>query len=253
MIYFGQCTRLLFVFFLITFGADSMTNQKEELFLRANKYAEEQDWNAAIALYEKIEPKGVGLLYNMGVCYNAVGDYARALGVWLRAQKMASYEQKKQLESVILLTKAQIDGKPISWFDWAHRQVTLLFGFMTLFGMQLLFLFMWFFYLLFSIRARKNGGRDKKWLQKSVQGGLLFMLSFLSVGIFIRYDEMMSMQAVIVASQSNLYAGPAEMYQTIGALEAGNIVTIVESRADWCKVYTKDGMGWVLADEIYQV
>src|SRR5437016_1843564 len=71
---------------------------EEELFLRANKYYAEKDYNNALQTYDMISKKGSAVLYNMGNCYFHQQDYPYALVHWSRAEVGANNDEYNRIQ-----------------------------------------------------------------------------------------------------------------------------------------------------------
>lgn len=219
----------------------------EELFLQANKYAQQHKYKDALALYQKIEPKGVAVLFNMGKCYQQLEEYPNALGSFMAAQKQSSFLQREQIDLEIKQVKNNLQQQEKQSFfeQWAYYFL-LFFSTSSLFVLQLLFLITFVFFAYFIKSQYKH--------KAVVYGCMMIVMSILCVGMGLRSLQESCIQGVVLNANTAVYAGPDEEYQELGVLQAGSIVFVDKTCNKWCKIREQKGIeGWLLGQNLYKV
>ena len=232
-----------FVFFCL-FDIFLLAGSQEELFLRANKYYEQRDFDKALTTYQSIENKGRAVWHNMGNCCYHLADYPQTLVCWKRACNGATYDECCALTDNEALL-AQTLGKSTRhswWYNWYRFIANRVAGF-SLFVLQLLFLFVW--YLLFFLMRKQR----KKIIVKSIFA--LSLLMGLCVGV--KYREMSASIAIVQHENVPVFAGPDKDYHVLANLDVTDQVIVQEERPGWYKIRYQSGIGWVVAEAIQVV
>jgi hypothetical protein len=216
----------------------------EELFLRANKYYEQKDYDNALISYDMMTKKGRAVLYNMGnVCFHK-GDYAQALVYWSRAQIGTTLQEynliARNKEHVLTLLGKQSDA-PLKYRLFQLLNEAL--PYVSLFFLQLFFLMCW--YLLFLL-MRANRLKFKK----MILGFLCFLIVTSGVGLGVHYSNQCAQNGVVVKRESQLFAAPDKGFHALCPVVYADNVTIKEMREGWYKVGYADMIGWVEADVV---
>lgn len=235
------------IFMIMIYFLPVYAQHAEELFLQANKYVEHHDYKNALALYQKIEPKGVAVFFNMGKCYQKLEEYPSALGSFMAAQKQASFLQREQIDAEIEEVKnsLQQQAKKTFFGEWFYYFL-LFFKTTSLFALQLFFLIFFILYVIFLRIKQKH--------TILFHGCMGILLGIFCIGMVLRALQESCIQGVVLSSNTMIYAGPDFEYQSLGSLQAGNIVFIDQICNEWCKVREKNGIeGWLLGQNLYKV
>jgi tetratricopeptide (TPR) repeat protein len=237
-----SCSRYFLIacigIFFICSGSD------EELFLRANKYSEEQDWKQAFDSYNFIKKKGSLIWYNMGNCCYHLKNYTEAFIYWKRAEQGASrslYAQSKYNQQI--LTQQLNKTTTMKWTEQLYEFfVYYLISFSLLF-LQLLFLFCWFLFF-FLYRYQK----------KRFFFTFLFLVlnGLMGASLLVKYKEKEKIGIVITAS-ANVFAGPNQEYHVLSTLDHIDQVIIQDIKHDWYKIKNGNRIGWVAASAVQVV
>ncbi len=233
---------MIMIYFLPIYGQHA-----EELFLQANKYVEHHEYKNALALYQKIEPKGVAVLFNMGKCYQKLEEYPSALGSFMAALKQASFLQREQIDAEIKEVKNSLQQQAKKTFseEWFYY-------FLLFFKTSSLFILQLFFLILFALYAYSL--RIKQKHATLLHGCMGVLLGILCVGMGLRSLQESCIQGVVLSADTAIYAGPDFEYQSLGVLQPGNIVFIDQTCNEWCKVREQNGIeGWLLGEKLYKV
>jgi len=225
--------------FLICNGSD------EELFLRANKYGEQQEWEQALGSYKSIEQKGSLVWYNMGNCCYHLKDYAEALIYWKRAQQGASrivYTQSKQNQR--MLARQLNKETSVNWVQRFYEFFVYNLVGISLLFLQVLFLLCWV--LLFFLQQYQGKRFFFATLVVMTLNGLI------GVGMVVKYKQTDKI-GIIITDNTNVFAGPSQEYHLLNKLNYIDQVTIQGIKPDWYKVKYATGAGWVTAAAIQVV
>ena len=208
-------------------------HQEKELFLKAVAYYQEGNVQEALSLYQSIAQKSPAVLYNIGICYSVLGDYAQALSAFRNAEQNADPELMVKLDGAIQKVKNKL-GHPI---DSSQYRLFLLFtSYVSIFVVQILFLF--FLMLLMVLWWFRLGTRLRV---------AFILIGLVSTGLFCAFDYWLSSchYAVIIESDVPLYAGPDVEYHKLFSLPKGQEVKVVEEQQSWYKVYSNGMYGWL--------
>ncbi len=208
-------------------------HQEKELFLKAVSYYQEGNVQEALTIYQSIAQKSPAVLYNIGICYSVLGDYAQALSAFRNAEQNADPELMVKLDGAIQEVKKKL-GHPI---DSSHyRLFLLLTSYVSIFVVQvlcllclLLLMVLWWFRLGTRLRVA------------------FILIGLVSTGLFCAFDYWLSSchYAVVIESDVPLYAGPDAEYHTLFHVPKGQEVKVVEEQQSWYKVYSNGMYGWL--------
>lgn len=227
-------------FFLVPFFC--MANY-EEVFLQANACYVQKEYQKALELYQKIEPKSDNVLYNMGNCSYRLHDYGAALIFWRKAEHKgyarALIEHNCQKAYQALQLEQTEKNR---WFE--HGKNTIHYYSMKTW--QFLFLVSWYILLL-----------GLCWLpilrKKILLLSLLLIQGFITSGLGLKIVTSSQQIGIIKQNEVLLFAGTDEQFSKRGKLVKGQEVIIHEKRDAWCKVSQDNHNGWLKADTLEYV
>ena len=99
--------------------------------------------------------------------------------------------------------------------------------------------------MFFFLKIRNRAGFLR--LLHNLGGGALCIV--LGVAVCIKTIEQSGGRGIII-EQTPLFVGPNERYQRVDSLVESDLVTVKERKDHWCKVHTKNAIGWVPAHAI---
>jgi len=169
----------------------------QEMFLKANKFYKEGEFQSAYDLYKKIEIKSSQLHYNKGNCAYQLGKYGYALLYWRRAERSWGLFNRAELLDNIALLKHKINkSKPyknitLLFLKKMKRYVSSLLRSTSLFSFQLLFLIFWVFLFLYLRYLYKNK-------QKIIIAILFFLIALFGTLLVIKYSLSCYQRGVVI-------------------------------------------------------
>jgi tetratricopeptide (TPR) repeat protein len=212
----------------------------QEIFLQANAAYMAGKVQDALELYQSINPKGPAVWYNMGNCYNEIGNYPEAIVQWRRAQKHASWRDFSTLEQYIRQAyQAQNRAYKQSIAARGHAWIMRCASLCSVFMLQLIFL--WFLWALFLLGPA---------LFKNSRYFLLTVLSLstflVACGGFYCYHFQECPYGIVTKNVISVYAGPGRDYARLTEAKVLDSVRVYQMRDGWLKVYIDQcGYGWL--------
>jgi tetratricopeptide (TPR) repeat protein len=220
----------------------------QENFLKGNAAYAAGNVDAAIKLFQSIEPKGSAVWYNLGNCYYRLADYPQAIVHWSHAQKNASWRDFAILETYIAQSYAALGNVHDQSFmmrmhTWI-RHITSLF---SIFVLQLLFLFCWA--LLFFVLPR---------LLRQSRYYIIVLLSVLTLSggllCIFKYRDQKYPYGIVTKNSISVYAGPGSDYARLTEAKMLDKVRVYQSRDGWLKVHVDQfGYGWVKSADLAMI
>lgn len=232
----------LFLQFFAVLGI--FAGEGQELFLRANKYYGEKDYDNALKTYDMIREKGSAVLYNMGNCYYNKHEYAYALVYWSRAEADASSDEYKAIQHNKERAFAALGRqKKQAW--WWHMVEFLQspLSDVSLFVLQLFFLLCWSFFIV-TVRKKQTG------YKKIVRGFLSFCIVICALSLSVHYAQDAIHSAIVVKKDAQLFSGPDKSFHILAPIAYADCAAVKETRAGWHKIQYADMIGWVESDVI---
>lgn len=241
---------LLILIFFVT-NAIAMQN-RQEIFLQANNFYKNGNFEHAYELYKKIQNPGAKLNYNLGNCAYKLKDYGKAMLYWKRAEKDWGFLGRSELLENIDLLKQKIVGKKLveseylGFFKTSKRYFISLLRSAPLFGLQLLFLFFWiicFLYIRFLFK------KNHKFLIF-----ILFLIMIFSGGFLVfRYSLDFKNYAIVTSKESQILSGPGNSFQKLGILPQTSQVKIQKSSSGFYRVKFQRLIGWVSQKDVEKI
>lgn len=209
---------------------------QEEIYLKANRYYTQKDYDQAVQLYESIHNKGSAVFHNLGNCYWYLERYKDAYIAYTRALKDCaaidySILKEQKMQSYELWTGTKELSKSL------YQKIMIVIEFFTLFQWQIIFLLIWII-LLFALRFLSSGTK------KSLVIGLLcLVIGVLFFVLYYAYHN--SNPQAVITSQTKMFVAPrADVYASQEVI-SGQKVFIMDLRKDWTKVDMNGIIGWV--------
>lgn len=244
--------KILYLFLII---ANTITAQNaDELFSSANDLYKNGKFEQAIALYKKIESKGLHsseLYYNLGNSYyklNKVGPSIYYLEKALKVNplnedaannlifaKRLSLDKIEEIPKTVLQKFNSTFLQQLSYNQWAIVVVVF-----SIFG-SLLFLLFYFA----DVPSRK-----RFYFVTSSVSFLLFIVSLLIT--FNQYSIAKNKkEAIVFVEESEVRNAPTFNSEDVFILHEGTKVLVLDAIDNWKKIKLADGkIGWMIADDI---
>lgn len=228
-----------------------------ELFRDALDAHQNKLYSQAYNIYSQIPNKTAAILFNMGSCAYYEGNYYQAVALWYQAKKKGSYSiQNAAQKSIITLqTEQQVPlllmGDPLYPLQWYKKPLyhiqDILRTILSPISLQCLIIVVvcYILFLLYTVVNYHSTVKKIQWIIRMIGAGILFFVCQYT------YQCTQLVHAVVQKNDS-IRLGPASHFQVLQQVVPCAIVTI-EKRADsWCKVHSKDIVGWIKTESLYE-
>ena len=220
----------------------------QEIFLKGNAAYLAYNIDAALKLYQSIEPKGPAVWYNMGNCYYHLGNYPQAIVHWLYARKDASWRDRKILDTYITQSYEALGiGCDQSFVMRAHTWLTNVSSLCPIFIVQLLFL-LCIIGLFFSLPRLLRQSRYYSIIVLSI------LIIFSGIFCIIKYREQKYPQGIVTKNSISVYAGPGTDYARLAEAKMLDKARVYQIRDGWLKAYfAQFGYGWIATADLAMI
>lgn len=242
--------KLFFLNILILTVFAKQNNQ--EIFLQANNFYKQGDFESAYKNYKKILNPGPELNYNLGNCAYKLEDFGHAMLYWKRAERdWGFFNRTELLENIDFLRqkltgKQEVINKYFELLKFYKNYFLSLLRSAPLFVVQILFLIFWilsFLYIRFLFK------RNKQFLIS-----ILFILMFFLGGIFvIRLSLDLNHYAIVISKEVQILSGPGQTFQKLAILPEASQVRIQRTSDDYYKVKFQRLIGWVSQKDVEKI
>jgi tetratricopeptide (TPR) repeat protein len=239
---------LLFFFTTTIFGIQN----RQEVFLQANNFYKDGNFQSAYELYKKIPNPGAKLNYNLGNCAYQLKDYGKAMLYWKRAEKDWGFFGRGELLQNIELLKQKIVGSQIdeseylSFFKSSKRYFISLLRSAPIFGFQILFLFFWiicFLYIRFLFKKK----------HKFLIYILFILMAFSGGFLVVRYSLDFKNYGIVISKEINILSGPGDNFQKLGILPQTSQIRVQTSSGEYYKIKFQRLIGWVSQKDVEKI
>lgn len=238
---------LIYIYSLPFFCSVHLSINYEETFLHANEMYKKGNYHEAFKLYDSIPNKSSNVHFNLGNCAFKLGKKGKALAHWRRAEHNWGIFGRTELLANIALVKSQLLQEPtkkqkLSSFRNASENMTSSIASLVHatpdLWLQLVFLLMWFFLLIYGKYLHKKG--------RFIVITILFTLqAFIGSLLALKYNFDLSKYGVITKATASIRSGPGEEYQKLGTLLEGTEVTINKQSDQFYKITYQNQGGWI--------
>jgi tetratricopeptide (TPR) repeat protein len=228
---------LLFLFFNI---------YSQESFLVGNKLFQENEYAQAVQEYQKINNKGFGAWFNLGVSYFKIGNYLESLIAFKKAEKCACYNDFNVLNANLELVHNKLN---IPFKFGILRKLLSLF---SLFFLQLICLFLIYLIFISFYFYKKNVFKN---IFKYLGFALSVCLVFLGVVYFLKINLGSKKTCIIKALEgdADLYVGPGNEFHKIDSIGSGYECVIKKELSDFNLISCSGKNGWVKKDDCVEI
>lgn len=228
---------LSITFFLQTFG-------KDVIFINANKEYKNQNYEAAIALYDSIISNNLEsseLYYNLGNCYYKTQDWANA--IWHYEKSLQLTRDKKTTQNLELARIKIIDRiEPIPqlfYMKWWEKIIVL---YSTRIWQILLIVSIWIVLIIRFINYKKT------YISAFFKSLTLIILLITYASFEKNYNQK---KGIIFSSTTTVKSAPTTESTSLFSLHSGSKVEILDSIGNWINIRISSGdSGWILQKSI---
>jgi tetratricopeptide (TPR) repeat protein len=227
----------------------SLSQNRDELFIKGNQAYRAEDYDTALSFYNEILSQGFetsDLYFNMGNCYFRMEQIGQAILYYEKARKLDPNDPdiNYNLELANLKVVDRIESPPrfflFNWWD----SLKLKFSLINLVYLLIFLFFLSIFSLIVWLFSRSNRLRSFL-ISITVVSGLLFLLWCYI--FFIRVNEIKNrVQAIIIVPSVTVVSAPDENSTDMFILHEGVKVDLEEQSNEWVNISLVDGKtGWV--------
>ncbi len=219
----------------------------EETFLYANELYKKGDYQGALKHYSSIPNKSSNVHFNLGNCLFKLGKKGQALASWRRAEHNWGIFGREELLANIALVKTQLLQEPakkekqLSFKNASERMTASIASLVHAtpnFWLQLAFLLMWFFLLIYGKYLHKKG-------RFIIITQLFLLQAFFGSLLALKYSFDLRKYGIIVQATATIRSGPGDDYQKLGTLNEGTEVILNRQSDQFYKITHQNQIGWV--------
>ena len=234
-----------FLLFFINLHSSEQAKNIDLAFNKAHSFYKEKEFEAALKLYQEIEPKTSALFYNIGNCYYKLNQYSKALAAWKKAQHDWGWRSMQELRHNIFQAEKKLNliseksSGLKSLTSLFNTQVTLLLIRTPVLWFQLLALISWILLFGYISYARRK--------KKKIVTVPLFMTLALVVSLLgLKYGQKSQVQAIVINSDAVVRSGPGDDFQSLSTIPEGTTVTVKKNVDGYAKIQSaKATIGWI--------
>ena len=240
--------RLIFILSLFIY---SQNFASEKVFELGNKQYVNENYSAAISLYDSILISGLEsseLYYNLGNCHYKTNDWANAIWHYEKSLQLNNNEKTKHnLELVKLKIIDRIEPLPQLfykkwWINLTQTLSTQVWQILTLFGMSLIFILQ----LISQFASLKSKQITKIFSAITVIILLITQTSY--------HNNFTKKEAIIFSETITVNSAPTSSSTNLFTLHAGSKVEIIDTIGDWINIKIANGnSGWIAQNSIKEL
>ena len=229
--------------FILSLFICSQNFASEQVFELGNKQYVNENYSAAISLYDSILISGLEsseLYYNLGNCHYKTNDWANAIWHYEKSLQLNNNEKTKHnLELVKLKIIDRIEPLPQLfykkwWINLTQNLSTQVWQILTLFGMGFIFILQ----LISQFTSLKNKLITKIFSAITVIILLITQTSY--------HNNFTKKEAIIFSETITVNSAPTISSTNLFTLHAGSKVEIIDTIGDWINIKIANGnSGWI--------
>ncbi|MFH1478333.1 MAG: tetratricopeptide repeat protein [Candidatus Omnitrophota bacterium] len=245
--------KAVFIFFIVfIFSGVLFADPPEDIFNSANLKYQNEDYEGAAALYEKLidmDKANVEVFYNLGNSYFKKGSTGKAILNYERALRISPRDRDILLNLKIAraLTLDKIEGPDrgfiLSAIFFFYDKLNI--DELTI-ASSMIFIIMIMF-LVFSI----NFVEKRKYIFYTVSAfGILFIVFIIFLSSKIQAQYFLK-EAIVISEEIDIRSGPKEDYLKQFTLHEGTRLRVLKKINNWYEVgLSKDLRGWLPQDSV---
>lgn len=237
--------------FILSLFICSQNFASEQVFELGNKQYVNENYSAAISLYDSILTSGLEsseLYYNLGNCHYKTNDWANAIWHYEKSLQLNNNEKTKHnLELVKLKIIDRIEPLPQLfykkwWINLTQTLSTQVWQILTLFGMGLIFILQ----LISQFTSLKSKLITKIFSAITVIILLITQTSY--------HNNFTKKEAIIFSETITVNSAPTSSSTNLFTLHAGSKVEIIDTIGDWINIKIANGnSGWIGQNSIKEL
>ena len=237
--------------FILSLFICSQNFANEQMFELGNKQYVNENYSAAISLYDSILTSGLEsseLYYNLGNCHYKTNDWANAIWHYEKSLQLNNNEKTKHnLELVKLKIIDRIEPLPQLfykkwWINLTQSLSTQVWQILTLFVMGLIFILQ----LISQFTSLKNKLITKIFSAITVIILLITQTSY--------HNNFTKKEAIIFSETITVNSAPTSSSTNLFTLHSGSKVEIIDTIGDWINIKIANGnSGWIAQNSIKEL
>lgn len=237
--------------FILSLFICSQNFASEQVFELGNKQYVNENYSAAISLYDSILISGLEsseLYYNLGNCHYKTNDWANAIWHYEKSLQLNNNKKTKHnLELVKLKIIDRIEPLPQLfykkwWINLTQNLSTQVWQILTLFGMGFIFILQ----LISQFTSLKNKLITKIFSAITVIILLITQTSY--------HNNFTKKEAIIFSETITVNSAPTISSTNLFTLHAGSKVEIIDTIGDWINIKIANGnSGWIAQNSIKEL
>ena len=237
--------------FILSLFICSQNFASEQVFELGNKQYVNENYSAAISLYDSILISGLEsseLYYNLGNCHYKTNDWANAIWHYEKSLQLNNNKKTKHnLELVKLKIIDRIEPLPQLfykkwWINLTQNLSTQVWQILTLFGMGFIFILQ----LISQFTSLKNKLITKIFSAITVIILLITQTSY--------HNNFTKNEAIIFSETITVNSAPTSSSTNLFTLHAGSKVEIIDTIGDWINIKIANGnSGWIAQNSIKEL
>ena len=237
--------------FILSLFICSQNFASEQVFELGNKQYVNENYSAAISLYDSILTLGLEsseLYYNLGNCHYKTNDWANAIWHYEKSLQLNNNEKTKHnLELVKLKIIDRIEPLPQLfykkwWINLTQTLSTQVWQILSLFGIGLIFILQ----LISQFTSLKSKLITKIFSAITVIILLITQTSY--------HNNFTKKEAIIFSETITVNSAPTSSSTNLFTLHTGSKVEIIDSIGDWINIKIANGNnGWIAQNSIKEL
>ena len=229
---------------LISLLFSSTVSAKENIFTQGNTEYANENYSAAISLYDSIISSGLEsseLYYNLGNCHYKIQNWANAIWHYEKSIKLNpnNKDARHNLEFTQLRIIDQIETLPQLFYKRWYNNLVRILPAKT--WQILTIICIWIILIIYLLKRFAN--YKQKYSLYSIYAICLILL----LTTYSSYKENhQKIQAIIFSSTVVVNSAPTESSVNLFSLHAGTKIELIDHIENWIKIKISDGRdGWM--------
>jgi tetratricopeptide (TPR) repeat protein len=237
--------------FILSLFICSQNFASEQVFELGNKQYVNENYSAAISLYDSILTSGLEsseLYYNLGNCHYKTNDWANAIWHYEKSLQLNNNEKTKHnLELVKLKIIDRIEPLPQLfykkwWINLTQSLSTQVWQILTLFGMGLIFILQ----LISQFTSLKSK------LITKISSTITVIILLITQTSY--HNNFTKKEAIIFSETITVNSAPTSSSTNLFTLHTGSKVEIIDTIGDWINIKIANGnSGWIGQNSIKEL
>ena len=240
------------IIFILSLFICTQSYASELLFEQGNKQYTDENYSAAISLYDSLLSTGMEsseLYYNLGNCHYKTNDWANA--IWHYEKSLQINNNNKKTIHNLKLAKLKIIDRiePLPQLFYKKWLVNLtqslstqVWQILTLFGIGLIFILQ----LICQFTSLKS-----KLITKIFSGITVIILLITQTSY---HNNFTKKEAIIFSETITVNSAPTSSSTNLFTLHAGSKVEIIDTIGDWINIKIANGnSGWIAQNSIKEL